>query len=205
MPENTLAGLKKALELGADGVEFDVRVTKDRIPILCHDTDLLGDNGLIMNVADNKYKRLRSHRAGMISLDEALQKFYGKLDLYIEIKPHQPLDPIFKSLEKYGTKRIFIGSFDFKILRAVRLRYPTGNIFVNDQWSGVRATRRAKKLNTKIIDISHRWLWIGFIKAMKKNGFQLYTYNLDDAGKAKKWAAAGLAGVITNYPDRFIR
>jgi glycerophosphoryl diester phosphodiesterase len=32
-PENTLAAFAKAIELEVDGVEFDVRVTKDKIPL----------------------------------------------------------------------------------------------------------------------------------------------------------------------------
>jgi glycerophosphoryl diester phosphodiesterase len=39
-PENTLAALKMAIEEGADGVEFDVRLAKDGIPVVIHDADL---------------------------------------------------------------------------------------------------------------------------------------------------------------------
>lgn len=40
-PENTLAAFQKAIEDGAEGIEFDVRLTKDGIPIVFHDEDLL--------------------------------------------------------------------------------------------------------------------------------------------------------------------
>lgn len=39
-PENTLAAFRRALEDGADGLEFDVRLARDRVPVVIHDADL---------------------------------------------------------------------------------------------------------------------------------------------------------------------
>jgi glycerophosphoryl diester phosphodiesterase len=39
-PENTLAALARALEDGADGVEFDVRLARDGVPVVIHDATL---------------------------------------------------------------------------------------------------------------------------------------------------------------------
>jgi len=39
-PENSLSGFKKAVELGIDGVELDVHLTKDEKLIVIHDIDL---------------------------------------------------------------------------------------------------------------------------------------------------------------------
>ncbi len=39
-PENTLAAFQKANEIGADGIEFDVRLSKDGVPVVVHDFDL---------------------------------------------------------------------------------------------------------------------------------------------------------------------
>ncbi|HVC57601.1 MAG TPA: glycerophosphodiester phosphodiesterase family protein, partial [Stellaceae bacterium] len=39
-PENTLAGLRRAKALGCSWVEFDVRLTGDGVPVLCHDSRL---------------------------------------------------------------------------------------------------------------------------------------------------------------------
>lgn len=40
-PENTIAAFRKAIEDGADGIEFDVRLSKDGIPVVFHDNDLV--------------------------------------------------------------------------------------------------------------------------------------------------------------------
>ena len=40
MPENTLVAFARALEAGADGIEFDVRLARDLVPVVIHDADL---------------------------------------------------------------------------------------------------------------------------------------------------------------------
>lgn len=39
-PENTLAAFSRALRDGADGIEFDVRLSRDRVPVVIHDASL---------------------------------------------------------------------------------------------------------------------------------------------------------------------
>jgi len=51
-PENTLAAIRLAVETGADGIEIDLRLAKDRVPVVIHDADLLRTGGLKKKVAD---------------------------------------------------------------------------------------------------------------------------------------------------------
>jgi hypothetical protein len=74
---------------------------------------------------------------------------------------------------------------------------------VSEKWSGVRATRRAREVDTKHIIMNHRWLWWGFIAMMNRGDWRLGTYTLNDVAKARRWQRWGLAAVITDYPDRF--
>jgi len=38
---------------------------------------------------------------------------------------------------------------------------------------------------------------------MKHAGYELYAYTINNPAKARRWAKHGLAGVVTDYPDRF--
>lgn len=51
-PENTLAAFSGALEAGADGVEFDVRLSRDRVPVVIHDASLKRTGQMDRLVAD---------------------------------------------------------------------------------------------------------------------------------------------------------
>jgi len=46
LPENSLAGIRKAIEMGADGIELDVRRSLDSVPVLMHDWSLRRTTGL---------------------------------------------------------------------------------------------------------------------------------------------------------------
>ena len=51
-PENTVAALRAAVEYGADGVEFDVRLAKDGVPVVIHDATLKRTAGINRKIAD---------------------------------------------------------------------------------------------------------------------------------------------------------
>ncbi len=59
-PENTLAGLRAAAALGATWVEFDVMLTKDRVPVLFHDDNLRRITGRDALMAETSYAELAS-------------------------------------------------------------------------------------------------------------------------------------------------
>jgi glycerophosphoryl diester phosphodiesterase len=63
-PENTLASFRKAIEAGSDGVEFDVRLSKDRVPVVIHDPTLWRTAGINTRVADMTAEQLSLVDAG---------------------------------------------------------------------------------------------------------------------------------------------
>ena len=63
-PENTLAAFRRAVEDGADGVEFDVRLSKDGIPVVIHDSRLLRTTGVNRRVSDLTAEELARVDAG---------------------------------------------------------------------------------------------------------------------------------------------
>lgn len=63
-PENTLAGLRKAKELGCSWVEFDVRLTADGAPILLHDDRLERTTSGYGEAAALSLAKVREYDAG---------------------------------------------------------------------------------------------------------------------------------------------
>jgi glycerophosphoryl diester phosphodiesterase len=111
-PENTLAGIAEAARQGATWVEFDVKLSRDRVPILMHDDDLMATAGVDRKVADTDWTALAAldtlpafllrypeagrayfarhgnRRAPIPSLEEALRLALRLgLGVNIEIKP----------------------------------------------------------------------------------------------------------------------
>lgn len=97
-PENTMLAFERALELGADGAEFDVQLTKDGIPVVFHDESLLRITGEDRLVKDLTLGELKQY--------DLSYKFAGQC----------PLQRI-PTLEEYCTlvqKRSFLSILEFK-------------------------------------------------------------------------------------------
>jgi glycerophosphoryl diester phosphodiesterase len=63
-PENTLAAFQKAIEDGADGIEFDVRIAKDGVPVVFHDANLKRIAGREISVLSLTSKELQTFDVG---------------------------------------------------------------------------------------------------------------------------------------------
>lgn len=87
-PENSLAGLAAAARLGCRGVEFDVMLTRDGVPILMHDETLGRTTRCHGNVADLTFAQIRDCDPDVPTLAEAVEAC-RRLDLWanIELKP----------------------------------------------------------------------------------------------------------------------
>ncbi len=99
-PENTLEGLHTAADMGIEWVEFDVKLTKDQVPILFHDDTLeRTTNGGDLAVKNLTLEEIRQFEAGswfsesfagikIPTLEEALDVLLEReLGLNLEIKP----------------------------------------------------------------------------------------------------------------------
>lgn len=206
-PENTLASLQKALEHHVDEIEFDVRVTKDKVPILHHDAELIDPDGKRHVIAESSYKELLARKSDLATFKEALV-FASKVSLYIEVKPNELVKPIVATIKKYlasggRAQNLRLGSFSQQTLLELHATLPEIEKIVIEKWSGVQATRRARRIGAKRISMDQRWIWFGFVRAMARSGYQLGLYTLNDPRKAQRWQKWGLAAVITDYPDLY--
>jgi glycerophosphoryl diester phosphodiesterase len=207
-PENTIASLRKALEHHVDMLEFDLRVTKDGVVILHHYPYLVDPGGSRRVVADCTYNELKTHKNDLATFEEVLRDIGRVVPLYVEVKRGEPVKPIAAIIKArldkdWRPSDFLLGSKSQQTLLKLHAALPEVPVVVIEPWSGVRAHYRARQLGTKCISMNQRWLWWGFIRGFKNNGWQLYAYTLNDPKKARRWARYGLAGVVTDYPDLF--
>jgi len=207
-PENTVAGLRKGLEHHVDELEFDLRVTKDKIPVLHHDKDLADPAGNRLAIAKHTYKELKAHKPDLATFDEILEVIGRKVPLYVEVKPEVPVKPVVTVIKKHLKKGwkpedFRLASFSQHTLLELHEQLPQIQKVVLERWSGVRATRRARQLGTKDIIMKRRWLWWGLILMLAGSGYKLGTYTINNPRQAKRWQRFGLKSVVTDFPDRF--
>ena len=90
IPENSLRAFQKAIEMG-NGIEIDVRLTKDNIPVVIHDNSLKRVCGISKKVSELTYENLKEyHLSGsdqyIPTLQEVLELVNGRVPMIIEIK-----------------------------------------------------------------------------------------------------------------------
>lgn len=103
-PENTIASFQRAIDLGADAVELDIRLTSDHIPVVYHYFYLQENTSASGAIFDFSLEQLRDVKVfckynpaaeeGRIStLSEILELFCGKIGLVVEMKGPEPEAP----------------------------------------------------------------------------------------------------------------
>lgn len=103
-PENSMAAFIKAVNAGY-GMELDVQLTKDRIPVVFHDESLKRVCGVPGNVRDYTYKELQQFP--LLQSSERIPRFAdflemvdGKVPLIVEIKIHEDVDVVCSTVDE---------------------------------------------------------------------------------------------------------
>ena len=63
-PENTLEGIQEAIRCGAKAVEFDVQMTADHVPVVCHDINLRRTAGVELDISQHRYDEISTISVG---------------------------------------------------------------------------------------------------------------------------------------------
>ena len=98
--ENTIESFQKAIDVGCDGIEFDIRKTLDNKIIVHHDDHI--NNNLIKNHTYDDLLEI-SHKIGyhIPLLEEVLTKFKGKIYFDIEIKEYGYEEDVIKLIKNF--------------------------------------------------------------------------------------------------------
>ena len=133
-PENTMASFYLGLELGANGIETDVRETKDGVLVLFHDETTLRLTGEDIKVTDMTYDELYRKDLGsfkdnkyanekVVSFEDFLKYFSAKdIEFAIEIKAPNIEKKVVDMIYKYDcAEKVTITSYHFDFLVNIRL------------------------------------------------------------------------------------
>jgi glycerophosphoryl diester phosphodiesterase len=91
--ENTIAAFDRVNEAGVWGIEFDIRWTKDLMPVVFHDAGLKRVFGSEININQMTLTELNMHCRLIPALSEVIQKYGKKLHLMVEIKKEEYPEP----------------------------------------------------------------------------------------------------------------
>lgn len=204
-PENTLAAFATAIEMGAHGMELDVRRASDGSVVVHHDAHLADGRAIV------ELDRA-SLPAEVPNLADVLE-LCADVTVNVEIKSDKKdpdFDPTYAisrsvvdiAQAQAGLDHIIITSFDHDAvdcLRADGVAVRTGYIsMVPPNWD-------------RIVDRGHFAFmpWLGlvteqFVAQAKRRDLFVGTWTVNEVDDIDRVIAAGVDAVISNYPDRVV-
>jgi len=108
-PENSLYGFKKAIELGIDGIELDVHLTKDRKLIVIHDMDLQRLAGLRIPIKQFTFKELKEYDISKFftkNQEKIMEKLPEEKKYFLELRTIQDNSFYLNVYEQLTKKKI---------------------------------------------------------------------------------------------------
>jgi glycerophosphoryl diester phosphodiesterase len=189
VPENSLESFDLALAQGCDGFEFDVRLSADGQPVVCHDPEIRN-----MTIARSSAEKLR-----LPTLQEVLSRYQHSAFFDIELKV-AGLEKISADLLRRipAARGFVVSSFLPEALESLRLvdrKIPLGLICENQRqlecWNQLRVDY--VMLHRKLADKK----LIGELKSASKKIF-VWTVNLP--AEMKRLAKFGVDGIVSDHP-----
>lgn len=201
-PENTLRAYKRAIEMGADFVEVDVRMSKDKELIIIHDADVsrtTNGKGLVKDLTWNKIKELDAGKGEKIpTLDEVIELVKNKVGLVVEIKEPGTENNIMEKIDENKLENVILTSFYHKSIKNVEKSSPNVNLGIIFVGEPVNVGKMAEDANANIIFPSYRYMTEELVKNAKKHGLTVYPWAIDDLEVFKKFENMDVDGIITN-------
>jgi len=221
-PENTLEAFQHAIKLGADAVEFDVRLTADQIPIIYHYfylDEITDASGPVFDFTYDQLQNVRfiskqentTYNYKIPNLEMVLERIGGKIGLEIEIKGPEPesAEIIGEILSNY--KHLYntleVTSYEPLLLRIVQKCCPgikTDLLFhCSENWMksdviAYLAIHRARIARARAIHLHPTQLLPEIVSAIRKKGIQIHAWDVNDKKTLEKVVELDLNKICTD-------
>ncbi len=205
--ENTMEALRAGFEAGADILEFDVRLTKDGIPILAHDFLALRTHRSGSIISHQTLAELQENFQPITTLKEVLDEFYGVILLNIEIKGRGTGGPVAKFVrDNYITSpkswdNVLFSSFHATELIAVRRVSQRASLALLHSSNPYIFIAYHRLLRLTAVGFHRLYVSDFAIEIAKRAGLFTYVYTVDRPHAALLFSQQNIDGVVTNRPD----
>lgn len=227
-PENTLLAFKQALDDGADGIEFDVRLSRDGVPVVIHDSNLKR-TGLVDSVVSNlTVEELQlinvgaffpnAINCGVPTLAEVFELF-NDVDgmLYLEMKgepvSEKLIQKVASTIEQHHiASKVIVECFDHSAIGALKLVAPqlrTAALFESrlcrpaNLFSGA-VLSAAKAVHANEIALHYTLVTNRLVDQAKEDGFEVVVWTVDNPKWIERACQLGIKCLITNNPAKML-
>lgn len=219
-PENTMLAFKKAIEAGADGVEFDVHLTKDGEIVIIHDERIDRTSDGEGFVADYTYEELTKFDmyagfAGQFGFNKIptlreyfelvkpIDGFITNIELKTGVNEYPGIEKaVFELIKEFGLEdRIIISSFNhYSVMRFKELASDIDCGYLTGDWI-YNFGEYARNRGVECVHPRFNSLNENSVAEIKANGIRINTWTVNEESEVERLYNLGVDAVITNYPD----
>lgn len=217
-PENTISAFRKAIQLGCDMIELDLRQSRDGHLVVIHDDTLFRTSGVKGRVTARTLSELKSLDVGswfspdfagerIPTLEEVIACVKGKTLLNIEVKGggsssrriEETLLAILRTSDFLAD--VMVSSFNVSLLSRLRRRTPKLRIGVlYNRKNLTRGIRIGRDLGAIALNLPGRRISGDLIKKVKNGGLAIYVYTLNSREEMVRAVQWGVDGIFTDDP-----
>ncbi len=203
-PENTLSSFKKAIEIGVDAVELDVRKTKDNKLVVIHDADVkrtTNGEGLVTELSLREIKSLSAEGEKIPSLEEALDFLDKKVTIFVELKEAGIEEQVLNVVHEKGLeKKVIITSFLEAALKKVReldKDIETGLIYAKHS----NPLKAALDLKANYLLALYRFTHTANVDKAHERGLKVVVWTINNPEEVEEYVKKGVDGIASDKPD----
>ena len=206
LPENTIDGFGRAIELGVDAVECDVHLTRDGRLIVMHDATVDRTTSGSGVIAEMDLASIRALDAGNgqkpPTLDEVLEAVAGRCRLLIELKADGTEGPAVDAVEARGmADDVMFVSFARRRLANVLARDDRLQVGLLFGELGRGDLDRALELPLRHVGLRYDAVSLAAVARLREAGVQLGAWTLNELAPIRLMLAMGVNFITTDRPD----
>lgn len=227
-PENTWPAIERAIEIGVDMVEVDVRMTKDGVPVLLHFERLehtTTGSGLL---ADHTWEEIQRLDAGgwkgtefagerVPSLEDVLDLTRGRVPLNLDFHSVDAVAPGVAAVRDAGLSGNVVvsgcqvecfelmGAAANEITTLLNLDHlPAGIDPAEARAVAHRTVSKASALGAAGINLRHTLVDAALVARAREAGLGVWVFVVDDEERFGELIDMGVTAVTTNWPARML-
>ena len=210
-PENTMEAFRLALRLGATGLESDVWLTRDNIPVLDHDGKVPAGKLRSRSIRDVPASSLPPHIPHLVEVLELLSQ-HPNLHLSLDVKDDSAFDSTLQHIHTHGSDlpaRVWLCHPSAERLQDYRAAFPDVRLVNSVRLGSIRegVERRCALLSSAGIDALNMRIddWNGGLVTLAHR-FSRYAFgwNLQQDHELRTGLRMGLDGVFSDHVDRMV-
>ena len=212
-PENTVRSVRRALELGADGVEVDVYFADGRLVVI-HDATLKRTTSGHGRVLEKSFAYLRSLDAGLGERIPTLTEIFDAVNrraiINVELKGPHTAAPVTALIAKYGKEHgwkfenFLVSSFDHARIREVKQLCPEIRIGALIEKTPRGLAKFAEELDAWSLHANKRCVTPKLVADAHQRGLKFFVFTVNGPKEIARMRALGVDGVFSDFPERVV-